>query len=169
MAGVGGMHRRGGACVAGGAHGKGVCNAWGMHGKGECVAKGVVCGKGVHGRRDGHCSRRSAYYWNTFFLLAATKLGQGNVFTGVCDSVHWGVCLSAPPGQVHPPRQVHPPWAGTPGQVHPLAGITPRQVHPPDRYPPRQVQPPGQVHPPRQVHPPAGTHPTGMHSCFIVY
>ena len=30
-----------------------------------------------------------------YLLPASTKLGQGNVFTGGCDSVHRGVCLSA--------------------------------------------------------------------------
>ena len=46
------------------------------------------------------------------FLPPATKLGQGNAFTGVCDSVNReGVCLSAcwdtspPPGNRHPPAQ----------------------------------------------------------------
>ena len=48
-----------------------------------------------------------------FFLLPATKLGQGNVFTGVCDSVHRGgrclpQCMLAyhhhhHPGSRHPP------------------------------------------------------------------
>ena len=39
------------------------------------------------------------YMQELFYLLPpATKLGQGYVFTGVCDSVHGGV-----PDQVHPP------------------------------------------------------------------
>ena len=29
-------------------------------------------------------------YWNAVLLPPATKLGQGYVFTGVCDSVHRG-------------------------------------------------------------------------------
>ena len=42
--------------------------------------------------------------WICYFLPPATKLEQGYVFTGVCDSVHRGVCLSAcwdttPPAQ----------------------------------------------------------------------
>ena len=120
------------------------------------------------------------------FLLAATKLGQGNVFTGVCDSVLRGVCLPqctpswacTPPGLVPPrqvpPGQVHPPPARyTPGQVppevHPLGRYTLQAGTPPSRYPP------GQVHPLcRYTHHQeeysggqraAGTHPTGMHSC----
>ena len=46
-------------------------------------------------------------------LPPATKLGQGYVFTGVCDSVHRGFCLSAcwdttHPGSRHPLRSRHP-------------------------------------------------------------
>ena len=43
----------------------------------------------------GHCSGRYASDWNAF-LPPATKLGQGYIFTGVCDSVHGGV--TAPGG-----------------------------------------------------------------------
>ena len=45
-----------------------------------------------------------------FFLLPATKLGQGYVFTHVCDSVHDGG--GSPPlnAVIHPPG----PEAGTP-------------------------------------------------------
>ena len=57
------------------------------------------------------------------FLPPATKLGQGNVFTGTCDSVHRGVCLSVcwdtPPG-ADPPRSRHPLGADPPG-ADPLA------------------------------------------------
>ena len=130
-------------------------------------------------------------------LPAATKLGQGNAFTGVCDSVNrgGGFCLSAcwdttppgswhpwkqappgrrPPGSRHPPRRRHPPEVGTP---------TPsKQVPPRSRYPPL---PPGAGSPleagtphketPLEADTPppaygqwaAGTHPTGMHSCFL--
>ena len=41
---------------------------------------------------------------NVMLLPAATKLGQGNVFTGICDSVQGGVVCD----------QVHPPGPGTP-------------------------------------------------------
>ena len=56
----------------------------------------------------------SFYLLNASFLPAATKLGQGNVFTGVCDSVHGGgegVCLSACFDARPPPRtrQTPPP------------------------------------------------------------
>ena len=81
------------------------------------------------------------------FLPAATKLGQGNVFTGVCDSVNRGVCLSAcwdtntPPTHTHnPPEQTpqttHTPWSRHTPQDHtpPAPGAdTPRTrpTHPP--------------------------------------
>ena len=81
-------------------------------------------------------------------LPAAMKLGQGNVFTGVCDSVHRGsVCLSAcwdttsppPREQTHPPQEQTPPRADNPpgADTHPLRADTP----PPSR-------PPGSRHPP---------------------
>ena len=68
-------------------------------------------------------------------LPAATKLGQGNIFTSVCQEFcpqrGEGVCLSAcwdtpPPDQAPPPRSRH---------HHP-----PRTRHPP---PPRSRHPPG--------------------------
>ena len=81
----------------------------------------------------------------TCLLPAATKLGQGNVFTGVCDSVHGGVCISAcwdttpqeqtPPWeQTRPPRSRHPP----PGPDPPRPGTTP----PSGPDPPRSGHPP---------------------------
>ena len=99
------------------------------------------------------------------FLPAATKLGQGNVFTGVCDSVHRaGVCLSAcwdttPPEQTplwsrhpqsrHPREQTHPPGADTapweqtnPQSRHPLEQTPPGSRHPPDQTPPGLSTPP---------------------------
>ena len=48
-------------------------------------------------------------------LPLATKLGQGYIFTGVCDSVHRGGTWAGTP----PLDQVHPPGPGTPpGAVH---------------------------------------------------
>ena len=103
-------------------------------------------------------------------LLPATKLGQGYVFTGVCDSVHrGGVCLSAcwdtttppganiplgadipleqiPPGSRHspPPRSRHPPGSRPPWE----------QTPPPLRSRPPQEQTPA----PRSRHPPPSRH-----------
>ena len=92
-----------------------------------------------------------------FSLPPPTKLGQGYVFTGVCDSVHGG----GVPHQVHPPGpgarytpwdQVHPPGPGTP----PGTRYTPRTRYtPPDQlHPPRNRCPPDQVHPPGPGTPP---------------
>ena len=55
-------------------------------------------------------------YW--LFLPPATKFGQGYIFTGVCDSVHWRGRGSASmhDGIPHPPDQVPPPGPGR----HPL-------------------------------------------------
>ena len=56
-------------------------------------------------------------------IPSATKLGQGYIFTGVCDSVHRGGSASVhagiphtpPPGPGrHPPRTRYPPGPGTP-------------------------------------------------------
>ena len=99
-------------------------------------------------------------------LPAATKLGQGYIFTGVCHSVNRGVCLSAC-------WDAHPSLAGIP----PLADRPPsRQTRPAGRPPGRQTLPPGRQTPHWQADPlagrppprygqcSAGTHPTGMHT-----
>ena len=65
--------------MAGGMHG-GVHAWWGMHSRG-CVWLGGMHGGGIHGRgcacmhvggvngrRDGHCSRWYASYWNAFLF-----------------------------------------------------------------------------------------------------
>ena len=61
----GAMRGRGGACVVG----VGMCVAGstyqGGHG-GDMHGRGHVWWKGVHGRRDGHCSRWYAFSWNAF-------------------------------------------------------------------------------------------------------
>ena len=92
---------------------------------------------------------------STLVLLpAATKLGQGNVFTGVCDSVQ-GVCVSG----TSPQTRYTPPWDQVPpqDQVPPGPGTPPDQVHPPRPGTPRlrPGTPPGTRYSPRnQVHPP---------------
>ena len=79
---------------------------------------------------------------------------QGNVFTGVWDSVHrGGVCLSAcwdthPPGRYIPLGR-YPPSRYTPSAQ---AGTPCRQVHPPGRHTPRQVHPRRQLHPHHDGH-----------------
>ena len=76
------------------------------------------------------------------YLPPATKLGQGYVFTGMCDSVHkGGVCLSAC-------------WDAPPGSRHP-----PGTMPPGSRHPPEQTPPPRSRHPSRSRHPPVSRHP----------
>ena len=114
----------------------------------------------------------------TIWLPPATKLGQGYVFTGVCDSVHRG----GVPDQVHPPGpgtppqtrytppdQVHPPWDHP--LVHPPGpGTPPRDQEPgtppQTRYTPLGpgTPPPGAEHAGRYGLRAGGTHPTGMQS-----
>ena len=120
-----------------------------------------------------------------FSLPPATKLGQGYVFTGVCDSVNRGMSASVHAG-------IHPPGADTP---LPLGADTPQSRHTPwEQTPPQEQTPPGSdtpspreqtpsrsdtSPPPEQTPPPrracweirstrGGTHPTGMRSCFFV-
>ena len=73
---------------------------------------------------------------NTELLPAATKLGQGNIFTGVCLStgVGRGVCLSACWDTHPPPPRSRPPLDQAPPQD---------QALPPLRRPPRTDTPPG--------------------------
>ena len=89
------------------------------------------------------CSLESTKYF-LFLLPAATKLGQGNVFTGVCDSVHREGRVSA---------SVH---AGMPDPPPPGTGTSPwSRHHPPDQAPFRtRHPPPGADTPPDQAPPP---------------
>ena len=112
-------------------------------------------------------------------MSASTKLGQGNVFIGVCHSVNRVVCLSAcwdthplgadtPQGQT--PQDQTPPRADTPQSRHPpradtLQDQTPPRSRPPGtRYPPAQTPPKEQTPhqdqtPPWTRHPPGSRHP----------
>ena len=87
-------------------------------------------------------------------LPPTMKLGQGNVFTGICDSVHGGCvpqCMLGyhlPPHT--PPQEQTPPWEQTP----PAPG-----ADPPSR-------PPSAKHAGRYGQRAGGTHPTGMQSCL---
>ena len=88
-------------------------------------------------------------------LPAATKFGQGNVFTGVCDSVHGGggFCLSAcwdttppradPPGSRPPQGADQPPYGSRP----PFSGSRPPRPDPPGADTPPGVNPPGPAPP----------------------
>ena len=86
-------------------------------------------------------------------LPPATKLGQGYVFTGVCDSVHRGGSAS-----VH--AEISRNTAPAPAQSRPRWSI-----HPP---PPGSRHPPGTEHVGKYGQRAGGTHPTGMQSCFTM-
>ena len=80
------------------------------------------------------------------YLPSATKLQQGNIFTGICQSFCSLGCLPQYMVGYTSPRQIHP-LAGTflrqvnpPGQVHPLA------CTPPGMYTPGKHTPPPDVH-----------------------
>ena len=74
------------------------------------------------------------------YLPSATKLRQGNIFRGVCQSfcsqgVEGGVCLSAcwdtPPGQTPPPLPLD---SHLPQEAHSPGKHTP-EAHPPETHP----------------------------------
>ena len=89
------------------------------------------------------------------FLPSTTKLGQGNVFTGICDSVNRGGSASVHAGMPPPP-----PGADPPEQTHPPPGAD---------TPSREEQtPPDTEHAGRYGQRAGGTHPTGMQSCTYV-
>ena len=81
-------------------------------------------------------------------LPAATKLGQGNIFTPVCDSVNRGGTWSGPRGGTWqtPPRPGTPPprdqTRHTPPQTRPPQDQTPPQPGTPPLLPPDQTPPP---------------------------
>ena len=65
------------ACVARGHAWLEACMAWGMHGQWG------MCGGGVRGRRDGHCSGRYAFHWNASFLKKTSGPDQNTLFCGI--------------------------------------------------------------------------------------
>ena len=86
------------------------------------------------------------------FLPAATKLGQGNIFTSVCQEFYPQsgrevVCLSAC-WDTPPPRSRHPhPWTRHTTTHPPPGADTPRSRHPPRPGTPLGADPPDQAHP----------------------
>ena len=84
-------------------------------------------------------------------LPAATKLGQGNIFTSVCLSTEgWGEGCLPQCMLGYPPDQAQDP----PEQAHPLGGrhpTPPDQTHTPG---PGTPPPPNQAHPPPRPGPP---------------
>ena len=94
------------------------------------------------------------------YLPPATKLGQGYIFTGVCDSVHRGVCsreggvgVSALGGLVQ--RGL------LPGGCLVLGGVCSWGVY--------FGRVPGGDTSPGTATAVGSTHATGMHSCFLCY
>ena len=102
---------------------------------------------------------------NLPFLLSTMKLGQGYIFTDVCDSVQMGGVpgqVHTPPGPGTPQNQVYPPGPGTPlgPGTPPLGPGTPPRT----RYPSPGSRYPSPGLGTQQV---GCTQPTGMHSCCI--
>ena len=85
-------------------------------------------------------------------LPAATKLGQGNIFTSVCLSTG-GVSASVHTGIYTPQEQT--PLEQTPQEQTSQEQTPPGSKHPPGSRHPRQQTPPG------SRHPPGGDIPTG--------
>ena len=106
-------------------------------------------------------------------LPPATKLGQGYVFTGVCDSVHRGRLPQCMTGIPPPWEQTPPLGADPPGSRRPPGSRQPPGAEPPqEQAPPRSRASPGadtplgadtpQYHAGRYGQRAGGTHPTGM-------
>ena len=87
------------------------------------------------------------------------SLGQGNIFTPVCHSVHRGglpnCMLGYLPLRQQTPQEQTPPGPGTP----------PRRRPPWDQAPPREQTPPGAKHAGRYGQRAGSKNPTGMQSC----
>ena len=86
-------------------------------------------------------------------IITARKrsLGQGNIFTPVCHSVHGGGSASVHAG-------IPPPGPGTPPWIRPPRPGTPAS---PDQTPPEHAGRYGQRA--------GGTHPTGMQAYIIIF
>ena len=98
------------------------------------------------------------------YLPPKTKLGQGNAFTGICDSVNRGSASVhagiPPPRNRHPPWEHTPPGADPPGADPPWEQTPPRSRHLPEQTPPLSRHPPGSRHsPPPSRHPPRADTP----------
>ena len=123
-----------------------------------------------HGRRKKTNYRLLA---RRTLLPAATKLGQGNVFTGVCPSTGGkGVCLSAcwdarPPRTGIPPDQAHSRTRHTPQSRQPPPSRPPgSRHHLPSRHPPPEQTPP--PHPWSRLPHPRSRQPPGIRRPHMV-
>ena len=92
-------------------------------------------------------------------LITARKrsLGQGNIFTPVCHSVHKGGGSASVHDGMPPPRDQAPPGPAPPGPGAPRDQA------------PRGPGTPGTEHAGRYGQRAGGTHPTGMQSCFVFF
>ena len=105
-------------------------------------------------------------------LPPATKLGQGYVFTGICDSVRRGVSASVHAG-IHPQSR-HPygadtPWEQTPSEQTPPPPPPGSRHHPEQTPQSRHPNPPTTEHAGRYGQCVGGTHPTGIQSCYLCH
>ena len=103
-------------------------------------------------------------------LPPATKLGQGYIFTGVCDSVHRGGLPQCILGY-HPPDQA-PPWEQTPPGADPLGADT--HPHPgadtPQEQTPQGADTPRADTPQEQTPPsPWSRHPPRHRACWEIW
>ena len=110
-------------------------------------------------------SGRYASYWNAILLPPTTKLGQGYVFTHVCDSVHRGVLSQHALQQVSRGvcySSIHCRWyPSMPCSRPPKGGSCSG-----GGLLPGGCSGGGLVEtPPGTATAVGGTHPTGMHSC----
>ena len=83
-------------------------------------------------------------------LPPATKLGQGYVFTCVCDSVHRGRSVSVHAGIPTHPQQGRPALPPPPGKTDPTGKETPWQGDPPGKETPLARRPTHKADPPAQ-------------------
>ena len=116
-----------------------------------CILRWALLGGHDSGGPMLHDSRPKAHKRKS--LPAATKLGQGNIFTSVCQEFcpRGGGCLpqcmlgyqSQPPQSRHSPGTRHPPLQGAdtpPWSRHPLGADTPPGADTPwNQAPPREA------------------------------
>ena len=134
-------------------------------------------------------SGRLASYLNTLLLPPATKLGQGYVFTRVCDSVHRGegypsmhcrwypsIPCNRSPGGSYPSMPCRFPGSHPGGTLSGLAGGRSPGSHLGGISRPKlggvsRATPKGRCVSQHALTATAagGTHPTGMHSCYCLF
>ena len=93
---AGGMYGKGHAWQRGeGVQGRGMHGRWGMcvrgmHDRGHAWQEVYMCG-----RRDGHCSRRYASYWNAFLFLKKIRFLLSVKMNQMVDH-YWCLCMFMP-------------------------------------------------------------------------